>query len=61
MLGIRRMDRVSNAQISELCGVTKGVDKRIDEDVLWWCDHVERIQKERIAKRVYVVECAGSR
>ena len=31
LLGIRRMNRVPNAQIRELCRVTKGVDKRIDE------------------------------
>ena len=30
----RRMDRVSNAQIRELCGVKKGLDERIDEGVL---------------------------
>ena len=34
LLGIRRMDRVPNARIRELCEVTKMVDKRIDEDVL---------------------------
>ena len=34
LLDIRRMDRVQNAQIRELCGVVKGVDKRIDEVVL---------------------------
>ena len=41
--------------------MTKGVDKRIDEDVLWWYGHVERIQKERIAKRICVEDFAGSR
>ena len=34
LLGIRRMDKVPNAHIRELCGVTKRVDDRIDEDVL---------------------------
>ena len=34
MLGIRRMDRFPYACISELCGMMKGVDKRIDEGVL---------------------------
>ena len=48
---IRRMDRVPNLRIRELCGVTKGVDKRID-DVLRWLVHVERVEKDRIAKRV---------
>ena len=35
-----------------MCGVTKGVDEKIDEGVLRWFGHVER---------VYVGECAGSR
>ena len=34
LLGIRRMDKVPNARIRELCGVTKGVDEKIDEGVL---------------------------
>ena len=29
--------------IRELCGVMKRVDKRIDESILWWFSHVERI------------------
>ena len=56
LLVIRRMNRVQNAKIRELCEVTKGVDERIDEGVLRWFGHVE---KE--SKRVYVEECAGSR
>ena len=32
LLGIRRI--VSNVQIRELCGVAKGVDERIDKNVL---------------------------
>ena len=34
LLGIWRMDKTLNALIRELCGVMKGVDKMIDEDVL---------------------------
>ena len=40
--------------------VMKGVDEKIDEGVLQWFGHVERMVNERIAKRVYVGECAGS-
>ena len=58
LLGIRRMDKVPNAWIKELCRVMKRVDERID-GVLWWFNHVERIQNDRIVKRVYVEECAG--
>ena len=30
LLGIRRMDKVQNARISQLCGVAKGVDENIN-------------------------------
>ena len=50
LLDIKRMDRVLNARIRELCGVTKGVDERIDEGFLWWLVHVERMENNRFAK-----------
>ena len=31
LFGIRRMDRVLNARIRELCGMRKGLDERIDD------------------------------
>ena len=61
LLGVRRMDIVSNVQIRELCGVVKGVDERIYESVLHWLSHIERIKNDSIAKRVYVGEQVGSR
>ena len=36
LLGNRRMDRVLNAWLRELCRVKKGLDERNDEGVLWW-------------------------
>ena len=60
LLGIRRMNRVPNARIRELCRVRKDLDERIDEGFLRWFSHVERMERERIAKRVYVGECAGN-
>ena len=54
------MDKVPNARIRELGGVKKGVDERIGEGVLRWFSHIERMEKDRIAKRAYVSECAGS-
>ena len=61
LLGIRRMDKFRNARIRQLCGVTKGVDEKINEGVLRWFGHMERMDNNRIAKRVYVEEYAGSR
>ena len=56
LLGIRRMDRVPKARIGELCRVKKGLDERID-GVLQWFGHVERMERNWIAKRVYVGVC----
>ena len=46
LLGIGKMDKVSNARIRELCGVTKCVREKIDECVLRWIGLVERIQND---------------
>ena len=54
-------DRVPNAQIRELCRVKKALDERIDEGVFQWFSHVERMERDRTVRRVYVEECAGSR
>ena len=60
LLRIGKMDRVPNARIREFCGVKKGLDERIDEGMLQWFAHVERMERDRIAKRVYVGKYAGS-
>ena len=54
------MYKVPNSRIRELCGVVKGVDEKTDEGVLRWFGHVEKMENDRIAKRVYVEECDGS-
>ena len=50
LLGIRRMDKVTNERIKELYGVKKGLDERIDEGVLLWFGHVERMQRGRVGE-----------
>ena len=40
--------------------MTKGVNEKINEGVLRWFGNVERMENNRIAKRVYVREYAGS-
>ena len=52
LLGIKRMDRIPNAWIRELCRVKKGLDERIDDGMLQWFIHVERMERYRITKRV---------
>ena len=50
LLGIRKMDKIPNAWIRQLCEVTKGGDEMIDERVLRWFGHVERMENGRITK-----------
>ena len=52
LLGIRRMGKVPNTQIRKLSEVAKGVDERIDECLAM----MERMEKDKIAKRVCVGE-----
>ena len=59
-LGIIRMDRIPNSRIKELCRAKKDLGERINEGVLRWFSHVERMERDRIPKRVYVGECAGN-
>ena len=40
--------------------MTKGVYEKVDEGVFRWFGHVEKMENDRIAKRVYVGECVGS-
>ena len=51
---------VGKARNKDLCEVTKEIDEKIDERVLRLFGHVQRIVKDRIAKRVYVGEYDGS-
>ena len=56
LLGIARKDRLPNARVKELYGVVKGVDER----VLLWFSHIERMKNDRIDKCVYVGGCVGN-
>src|SRR5678815_2451677 len=61
MLGVRRIDKMRNERIRELCGVNKGVNERINESSLSWFGHLERMDDSRFVKWIYSGECAGSR
>ena len=48
---VRRIDRVPNVEIRR-CGKNVSVSLRIDQAVLKWFGHVERMGDERMAKSV---------
>ena len=43
----------------ELCGVKKGQDERIDEGVLRWFGHVERMERGMMESVLVFVQCVG--
>ena len=58
---IRAIQMHSNAWIRELRGVTKGWTKGLMKGVFQRFRHVERMENDKIAKKVYVGEWVGSR
>src|SRR5678815_6092076 len=57
VLGVRRINKMRNELIREWCGVKKGVNERINESMLRWFGHVERMNDSRLVKRMYSGEC----
>ena len=51
--GLGRIDRVSNVEIRRMCGKNVSVCQRMDQGVLRWFGHVERMGNERLVKRAY--------
>ena len=56
--GLRRIDRVPNVEIRRLEKIVS-VSQRIDQGVLRWFGHVERMRDERMAKRVHESDVRG--
>ena len=61
ILGGKRIDKMRNEHIRELCGVKKGVTERVNEYILRWFGHMERMDVNRLVKRMYNSECVGDR
>ena len=49
MLGIRRVDRMQNARVRDLCGV-KRMEERINGKRFRWFDHTEIRENSRLQK-----------
>ena len=61
VLGVRKIDKIRNKFIRIACGVEKGINERINESVLRWFGHVERMDDSRMVKRMYKSESIGTR
>ena len=59
--GVRRTDRVRNEEIRRRCRKKASVGERMDQSILRWFGHVERMEDDRLARKVYESEMQGPR
>ncbi len=55
------MDRVRNEEVRRRTGVVKELTERAQQGVLRWFGHVERIEEERLVKKVTRSDVRGVR
>ena len=61
MAGVSIMDRVRNEEVRKRTGVEKRLSDRVEQSGLRWYGHVERMNEERLVKRVWEAETKGKR
>ena len=54
--GVRRIDRVRNEEIRRRCRKKGSASERIDQSVLRWFGHIERMEDNKLAREVYELE-----
>ena len=55
------MDRVRNEEVRRRAGIERELASRADQRVLRWFGHVERMDDDRMARRVLMAEVSGVR
>ena len=61
MCGVTRMDRVRNEEVRRRTGVLQEMSARAEQRVLQWFGHVERMDEERLVKKIAESEARGVR
>ena len=59
LVGVSRMDRVRNEEVTRRAGIERELASRADQRVLRWFGHVERMDDYRMARRVFMAEVSG--
>ena len=54
-------DRVRNEEVRRRAGIKMELASRVDQRVLWWFGHLERMDDCRMARRVLMAEVSGGR
>ena len=53
------MDRVRNEEVRRTTGIERELASRADQRVLRWFGHLERMDENRMARRVLMAEVSG--
>ena len=61
LVGVSRMDRIRNEELRRRAGIGRELASRVDQRVLRWFGHVERMDEGRLARRVMMAEVSGGR
>ena len=61
LVGVSRMDRVRNEEVSWRAGIERELASRADQRVLRWLGHVKRMDEYRMSIRVMMAEISGWR
>ena len=61
LVEVSRMDRVRNEEVRRRAGIERELPSRVDQRVLRWFGHVERMDDYRMARRVLMAEVNGGR
>ena len=61
MCGVTRRDRIRNEEVRRRTGVTRELSGRADQSVLRWFGHTERMDEDRLVKRIVKSEVQGAR
>ena len=56
-----RMGRVKKEEVRRRAGIGKELASRVDQRVLRWFGHVERMDENRLARRVLTAEVSEAR
>ena len=59
MTGVSRLDRVRNEVVRARTGVRRELAARADMNVLRWFGHVERMDNERLLKKIMNAKLTG--
>ena len=56
LVGVSRMNRVRNEEVFRSVGIERELVGRVDQSVLRWFGHVERMDGYRMARKVFMAE-----